>query len=357
MAKRIALCCDGTWDNTASNTNVFRLFNSIRVSATQMPFYDTGVGSDGNPLERLFGGAFGNGLFQKIKDGYTKIAHIYEQDDELFLFGFSRGAYTARSIAGMITACGLPTKNFSEDLVNTAFDAYRNKDKRAALLATLNNCSMYPAKITMLGVWDTVGSLGIPAIFGGIDPLRYGFLDTGLNPNVLHAYHALAIDERRRAFPPTLWNSPAVPGQTIEQVWFSGVHCDVGGGYPSAETDSGSALSDITLGWMMQKATALGLDLDPAALKSFVPLQLHFALDAIHESWKPFWGFPTRRTIPPNSSLSNTVLARFTHDTTYRPQNLRYESGVWDPTCALSQILESLDPDSTIAKTTTALNA
>jgi uncharacterized protein (DUF2235 family) len=116
---------------------------------------------------------------------------------------------------------------------------------------------MFSPKITMVGVWDTVGSLGIPAIFGGVSPLLYGFLDTSLSSSILHAYQALAIDERRAEFPPTLWTA-AAPGQTMEQVWFSGVHCDVGGSYPA--DSSGSALSDLTLAWMMNKAAALGLE-------------------------------------------------------------------------------------------------
>ncbi len=198
------------------------------MSAAQVPHYDDGVGSDGLVVQKVAGGAFGTGLFQKIKEGYTKLAHDYEKGDEIFIFGFSRGAYTARSLAGMIGVCGLPTANFSDEVVDKAFEAYRNKDERTALLADLNKtCNLFDANITMVGVWDTVGSLGIPALFGGVAPLLYGFLDTSLNPKILNAYQALAIDERRGEFPPTLWTSPS-PGQTVEQVWFSGVHCDVG---------------------------------------------------------------------------------------------------------------------------------
>src|SRR5580704_13613814 len=137
MGKRIVFCADGTWDGTSNNTNVLKIFNATLVSSDQMPFYDNGVGADGTPIEKLTGGAFGAGLFQKIKDGYSRIADVYEDQDEIFIFGFSRGAYTARSIAGMIAACGLPTKNPDANLVNTAFAAYRNKDQRAALLGTL----------------------------------------------------------------------------------------------------------------------------------------------------------------------------------------------------------------------------
>ena len=132
MSKRIAYCADGTWDTATSHTNVYKLFKALTVSATQMPFYDDGVGANGNPIIKLVGGAFGTGLWQKIKEGYSKIAHVYEAGDSVFIFGFSRGAYTARSLAGMIGAAGLPTANFSDDVVNTAFDAYRagNTDLR-----------------------------------------------------------------------------------------------------------------------------------------------------------------------------------------------------------------------------------
>ena len=232
MNKRIAYCADGTWDKSSNNTNVYKLFKSLTVGAEQMPFYDDGVGADGNPVSRLLGGAFGTGLWQKIKEGYTKISQVYEAGDSLYLFGFSRGAYTARSLAGMIAACGLPTKNFTNDLVDTAFNAYRAKGVgRSALLATLSNCDMVNnPKIAMLGVWDTVGSLGIPAAIGLDDPILYGFLDTSLHPNVLNAYHAVAIDEMRDEFPATLWTSQPAPGQTLQQVWFTGVHSDAGGG-------------------------------------------------------------------------------------------------------------------------------
>jgi uncharacterized protein (DUF2235 family) len=167
MSKRIVFCADGTWDTPECATNVFGLYNGLTIASDQIAFYDTGVGSDGTPLEQLTGAAFGEGIFQKIKDGYTKIAHAYDQDDEIFIFGFSRGAYTARSLAGMIAVCGLPTGSFDDTLVNDAFQAYRNKDQRAAFQAKYP--LIYDAKIKMVGVWDTVGSLGIPAIFGGVE--------------------------------------------------------------------------------------------------------------------------------------------------------------------------------------------
>jgi uncharacterized protein (DUF2235 family) len=326
MNKRIVFCADGTWDNSGKNTNVYRIFKAMQTTADQVPYYDDGVGSDGLPLEKLTGGAFGAGLFQKIKDGYTKIAQVYEQGDEVFLFGFSRGAYTARCLGGMIAICGLPTASFTNDAVETAFQAYRNKDQRAALLAQLNQtCNLFDAKLSMIGVWDTVGSLGIPAIFGGVSPLIYGFLDTSLHPDVLHAYHALAIDERRAEFPATLWTASA-PGQTLEQVWFCGVHCDVGGSYP--DDPDGTALSDLTLAWMMSKAAALGVEFDPTvAAKYSLPMDPKYALDTKHESWNLLWAFPRRRPIDAESTIASSVFLRTENDGSYRPGNLTFAGG------------------------------
>jgi len=324
MSKRIVFCADGTWDDPQNQTNVYKLFRALPITSDQAPYYDDGVGSDGTPLQKLGGGAMGDGLFQKIKDGYTKIAHVYEQDDEIFLFGFSRGAFTARSLAGMIAICGLPTANFDDDMVNVAFQAYRNPAQRAALLASLDNYNLYDAKIKMVGVWDTVGSLGIPALFGQVDPILYGFLDTNLHPDVQNAYHALAINERRQEFPATLWTppNPPNPGQRLEQVWFAGVHCDVGGGYPE------TGLSDITFSWMLGKAIALGLEVDPGVAGQYGTLAATYALDTIHESWNLLWLFPKSRPIAVTATLSNSVGIRCQFDISYQPGNLTLVGGV-----------------------------
>lgn len=324
MSRRIAFCADGTWDGVGNNTNVYKLSKAILpIPGDQYSFYDDGVGSDGQPLEKALGGAFGVGLFQKIKDGYSSISSVFEPGDEVFIFGFSRGAYTARSLAGMIAACGLPTKNPDPNLVNTAFQAYRDKGQRAALLATLSAYGMTDAKMTMVGVWDTVGSLGIPAIFGGVSPSLYGFLDTSLNPKILNAFHAVAIDERRAEFPATLWTSTPAPGQSIEQVYFCGVHSDVGGGYGD-DPSTGTALSDITLAWIMGKAQALGLTMDPAVLAEYPnPMDAKYALDSKHESWNVLWLFPKSRDIDASATLANSVEVRCQNDNAYRPRNLK----------------------------------
>jgi uncharacterized protein (DUF2235 family) len=321
VSKRIIYCADGTWDDTQNETNVYKFFKGLTTTASQIPFYDDGVGAEGNLFEHLAGGAFGLGLWREVKEGYTAIAHVYEAGDQVFLFGFSRGAYTARSLGGMIAAAGLPTENFSDALVDTAFRAYRDKANRAAILSTLSASKMDDAKITMIGVWDTVGSLGIPALVGGVDPILYGFLDTSLHPDVLNAYQALAIDERRCEFPATLWTTPSSPTQTVEQVWFAGVHCDVGGGYPE------EGLSDITLSWMMDKGKALGLEFLDAVWVRYGTVPAKLALDTLHESWTPLWGFPKSRPIQSGSLLGNSVLIR-TEESGYRPRNLQFSGGV-----------------------------
>jgi uncharacterized protein (DUF2235 family) len=342
MSKRILFCCDGTWDDSGKNTNVYKIYKAMQVSAGQIPFYDDGVGADGTPIDRLLGGAFGTGLFQKVKDGYSKIAQVYEKGDNIFVFGFSRGAYTARSIAGMIAICGLPTSDFSDQVVETAFHAYRDKDDRAKLLSGLNqSCNMFDAQLTMVGVWDTVGSLGIPSLLGAVDPILYGFLDTSLHPDIQQAYHALAIDERRVEFPATLWTSQPNPGQVLEQVWFTGVHRDVGGSYP--DDPDGTALADITLGWMMSKAAALGVVFAAdVQAKYSVPVDAKCALDQKHESWTPLWAFPRSRPIAANATLSNSVSVRCQHDASYRPGNLKFADpdGQLSPQYAITQTVE-----------------
>lgn len=273
-------------------------------------------------------GAFGQGLFSKIQDGYTKIAHVYEPGDEIFLFGFSRGAYTARSLAGMIANCGVPTGAFNDNCVTQAFAAYRDPVNRASILAGLTACRLGAPTIQMVGVWDTVGSLGIPAIFGEVDQKTFGFLDTGLHPDVKNGYHCLALDEKRAQFPATLWTSAPAEGQTIEQVWCSGCHGDVGGGTAlGGGVDAGTRLCDITMGWMMGKAQALGLTFNPAIATQFGTLPAEYALDAIRESWTPADGPQHLRPVAADAEVSNSVAVRVKYALTYVPGSLTVNNG------------------------------
>ncbi|MGA8729103.1 MAG: DUF2235 domain-containing protein [Terracidiphilus sp.] len=328
MSKRIVYCADGTWQTPLNNTNVYRLYKALLVTSDQVTFYDDGVGADASGISRVLQGAFGEGLFQKIMDGYTKIAHVYEVGDEIFLFGFSRGAYTARSLAGMIANCGLPSGSFTDNCVSQAFAAYRDPVNRATILASLGACGFADAIIRMVGVWDTVGSLGIPAIFGGVEESQYGFLDTGLHPDVKNAYQCLAIDEVRPQFPATLWTSTPAADQTIEQVWFSGCHSDVGGGVPQAGgVDAATRLCDITMGYMLAKAQSLGLTVDPTVAAQYGTLPAEYALDAINESWAPQDGPQHLRPIDPKAKIANSVAVRIQYALTYTPANLTLSGG------------------------------
>ena len=188
-------------------------------------------------------------------------------------------------------------------------------------------CDLFDAKLTMVGVWDTVGSLGIPAMFGGVEPALYGFLDTTLHPDVLNAYHAMAIDERRAEFPATLWTSSPAPGQTLEQVWFCGVHCDVGGSYP--DDSDGSALSDLTLAWMMSKASALGLEFDAGGCSRNTRFRWIRSLRSTRNT-NPgiaYGHFRKADPSPPIPPFRTAYLSRCEHDSSYRPGNLTFTNG------------------------------
>ncbi len=351
MAKKILLCADGTWNEPAASTHVYRIFKAISSSATQCPIYDDGAGPDGcNPLSLLGRRDFGDALDRKIKDGYTRISHLYNKGDQVFLFGFSRGAYTARCLAEMISVCGLAANGMDDNLATLAFLAYRehNVGRRRQLLSSLRkDYWLEDTEITMLGVWETVGSRGIPAIFAGIDMQQHGFLDTTLHPNVKHGYHAVAIDERRQEFPAALWSGTPVPGQVIEQVYFAGVHCDVGGACAEGE------LSQITLGWMIDKARALGVSFDPAVYQRYTAIAPEHALDPKHESWSGNWGFPRTRSIAEDACISNSVHIRLLHDASYRPANLNQHDGVLAPTYGVIPVLSGMETFAAVAAAST----
>jgi uncharacterized protein (DUF2235 family) len=341
MSKRIVFCADGTWDAPLTSTNVYRIYKALTVSASQVTYYDDGIGSEATGLSRVLQGAFGQGLFQKIQDGYTQIAHVYEPGDQIYIFGFSRGAYTARSLAGMIAICGMPSGTFSDDCVTQAFTAYRSPASRASILGGLSAYALQNAAIQMVGVWDTVGALGIPAIFGGVDESTYGFLDTSLHPDVKIACQCLAIDEHRPQFPATIWTSTPAPGQTLNQIWFSGCHGDVGGGTPQGgPVDGGTRLCDITLGWMIAQAQAAGLTFDPTAIAPYGTFAVKYALDAINETWNPVDGPSHLRSIPANSSVANSVSVRIQYAETYAPGNLTINEGALDDGYALVNIVD-----------------
>ena len=334
MPKKLILCADGTWNTphgyevAVNDTNVRKIFCALATNESQQPFYDSGVGTNGTPIDHLVGGAMGEGLFQKIQECYRFLIDAWSPGSSIYLIGFSRGAYTVRSLGGMLARFGVPTKNLDDQAAQRVFAAYRERDpeKQAAMKYALEQqYDIQGAGVRMIGVWDTVGSLGIPGLlFELLDDHKYGFLDTALHPSVQNAYHAVSLDERRRQFEPTLWTNPdgsdRVNDAQMQQVWFCGVHCGVGGGY------SPSDLSDISLAWMMRKAMDCGLTFTDEAMKKYLPVDRRKAAGTAHDEWKLVpWGIPKHRTVPQRSFVANTVQARLDQLPEYQPPNLNLE--------------------------------
>ena len=252
--KNIAVCFDGTGNEYGDNkTNVVRICEIATADDSQLVFYDPGVGTGGWDYDQSKGDvkakrdkATGRGLQDNVEDGYRFLMENYRQGDRVFIFGFSRGAFTARSLGGMLYRCGLLRPGL-DNLVKHASEVYNRKNDGldAGFKATFSRT----CPVHFVGVWDTVKSL----------TLHEGkkFHDARLNPEIKNAYHAIALDEMRKDFPPCLWDEKNISdGQMVEQVWFAGVHSDVGGWYDEHE------LSDISLRWMLEKAEACGLLLD-----------------------------------------------------------------------------------------------
>lgn len=258
--KRIAICFDGTWNRPEVNigeefpTNVLQFARAIRPTdgngVEQVVFYDWGIGSY---HDELLAGATGHGLEKNVMDGYRFLVHNYEPGDNIFLFGFSRGAYTARSLCGMINNCSILRKE-NAYLIQNAFRLYKTKKHKANSDHAMKWKQQFAVEertpIEFVGVWDTVGALGLPFTFFGLIKDQDLFYDREIGSNIRTARHALSLDEHREDFEPTLWEPRA--GTDIEQVWFAGVHSDVGGGY--GPDKQGHILADIPLLWMANEA-------------------------------------------------------------------------------------------------------
>ncbi len=268
MAKNIVICSDGTGNRggVGNETNVWRIYNAIdRRTGTgereQIAHYDDGVGTDNNKYFKAFTGAFGWGFTENVKTAYKYLVTHYEpgdpengeDPDDIYLFGFSRGAYTSRALAAFITTCGIIA--YSKDKLDAELDdeidilikeyARRIDGKIETSIKTLG------AKIKFIGVWDTVSAIGLPFDIA-IERLilrffKFKFKDQNLGDLVIRARHALAIDDQRRTFHPVLWNEKSSSCKDIEQVWFSGMHSNVGGGYPK------QGMSYVALDWMAQE--------------------------------------------------------------------------------------------------------
>jgi uncharacterized protein (DUF2235 family) len=294
--KRIVICADGTWNKLDQGdeesgkrrpTNVTKIARAVLARAPdgvdQVVCYHNGVGTAG-PLDQVTGGAFGNGIEENIRVLYRFILYNYVEGDELFFFGFSRGAFTVRTLAGFMNRYGLVRKQ-DDYYVPEMYQCYeRNIAKGSPEWQRIFIRSEEPRKgqsriekvrdcppIKFIGVWDTVGALGAPGLIGHyFNGDKFQYHDIELNDFIRYAVHALALDERRKPFQPSIWKKPAGWTGHLEQAWFAGVHSNVGGGY------RWDGLANEALHWIAAHAMAQGLALDKDYLSHFEP---HFESD------------------------------------------------------------------------------
>jgi uncharacterized protein (DUF2235 family) len=345
--RNIVICCDGTSNEySRDNSNVVRLYQMLDGDVdSQAAFYDPGVGTFASAaallpvskrVTRLLGLAIGYGLTSNVEDGYRFLMTQWRPGDQVFLFGFSRGAYAARALAAMVYRCGLLAPGL-ENLVpyasalasSVAPDSWRVARGFARTFSR-------PCPIRFLGLWDTVSSIG-----WAWDPRSLPCTKT--NPDVQTVRHAVAIDERRAFFRPNLWGA----GVDIKQVWFAGVHCDVGGSY----TPERSGLSQIALRWMADEAVSAGLRLDGARSERILSTPPPDHRAPANESLKGWWklaeyypkvarrqvtapdgtvtwetirrlNLSHLRVVPEGSLIHRSVIARRDDLSTYRPTNL-----------------------------------
>ena len=276
MSKNIVVCYDGTSNEYGThNTNVVKTFEAIVRDETQIAFYDPGVGTLsflgralGKKVGIVLGLAFGYGIRQNIEDGYEYLMDRFESGDSVFIFGFSRGAYTARGLAGMIHQFGILQKG-SKNLIPYVSKMYFKKDKKKnfSVIKTFKETFSHVCQPHLIGLWDTVGALG--------PNLSKKFPDLKLNPDIKYGFQAISIDEKRRPYKVILWDeSKKTDNQVIEQVWFPGVHSEVGGGCSKDEW----SLPDISFAWMMDKASECGLKLKDDwrdGLKQYADVDMH----------------------------------------------------------------------------------
>src|SRR5512134_3999930 len=372
MERNLALFFDGTWneretgEDAARNTNVLRMYAAVRpvhAGREQVAKYFEGVGT--RWYDRIRGGAFGYGLDQNICAGYRWLVEYYRPADRVEVFGFSRGAYTARSLVGMVRNSGLVVRfdrvtpsgrmrvpfdelaaderdEVLDDMVERAYELYRDRGDamrpKGQVAARFRADYAIEIGVRCLGVWDTVGALGIPlGVFEPLNDERYRFHDTKLTRIVENAFHAVALDEHRDPYRATLWEPADADhvGQRIEQAWFPGAHADVGGGYADDRR-----LADLALQWMHERAEETGLGLAPVELGA--PAAVLAVQARIHDSFGDFLGgvWATLRqerhyrTVGQMAdgpqSLDASVLARVSGGTDaegrpYAPRNLGFE--------------------------------
>jgi uncharacterized protein (DUF2235 family) len=350
-SRRLVLLFDGTWNKPESNTNVERLRQLIALrdpaGIEQLINYLPGVGVSPG-LTHLLGGAFGYGLSDNVIEGYRWLCAVWQPGDDIYLFGFSRGAYTARSLSGLIRKCGLLKRaadgSVAKADISAAYDFYRDVTTRPDDPAAVAFRASHSTEVDIhfIGVWDTVGSLGIPdtASWFPYARSRYQFHDTELSKIVKYAYQALALDEHRADFAPTVWTrNPYTlkPGETptskkleqieIEQRWFIGSHSDVGGGNDrDGAGRKPDPLPDLPLAWLQRKAIDTGLAcsglLIPVADADMGMPRNSYAefMYGIYKEFKP----PFDRTlgIGVNEKVDDSVWQRWLADASYRSPSL-----------------------------------
>jgi hypothetical protein len=341
MSKQLIVCCDGTWQNINSiyPTNVAKLFQAIPVSSDNVVFYGEGVGT-GNWADRLFGGALGWGLDKNIQDAYRFLCSNYAAGDRIYLFGFSRGAYTVRSLVGLIRAVGmLPRLGIRQ--IPKAYTAYQDAKSKPSNRRNLklretdeqlqkfrqDSAREYgddyhaEVEITFLGCWDTVGALGIPDQIPWL-PLdqiinrQYQFHNTKLSSKILHARHAVSIDENRKEYDVTKMEPAQNAPNQVKQVWFPGGHGCIGGG-----TKANSPLANAALLWMMDEVEALNLGLN------FNRAQIEDGIETDPNIFFPnnlaFSNTPNDRKILDIDTLHSSVDRRWQTCACYRPKSLK----------------------------------
>lgn len=365
MARNICIFSDGTGqaggDNPINWTNVYRLYKSTRAidPVRQICFYDPGLGAHPDGEEpglvrralNILSQATGYGITTNIVDCYTALLLSYEPGDQIFLFGFSRGAYTVRSLGGAIGLCGVPpglpklarwselqrslahdVRTIAEEAVTRVYQERDETKRHEAAAAFRRRYGSEELPPTFVGVWDTVRALGVKGL-NSFTLGRHSFNNNRLHKGVPHGRQALAIDENRKTFAPELWEEDEENPDRIKQVWFAGVHTDVGGGYGLK-----MGLSDITLDWMLKEATAIPqpLIVDPALPASLTPDALGKQHDQLRSGWIPFTpgtreGFVPLRPSQGGCPIFGTVPPRFEAPEVqilderrpYRPQALR----------------------------------
>ncbi|MBD2508914.1 DUF2235 domain-containing protein [Nostoc muscorum FACHB-395] len=327
--KRLVICCDGTWQQLTSAypSNVVKLAQSVKPMASdgvaQIVFYDEGVGAEG---QKVLGGATGLGIDRNIEDGYRFLSLNYVSGDEIYLFGFSRGAYTVRSLAGMIYCSGLLDRPHVTK-AHEAYELYRKRGVKPKDQEAVEYRQAYGDRvpIALLGCFDTVGALGIPGIpaFSKLSEQlnkRYRFHDTTLNKCVQNALHAVAIDEIREVFDVTpMTKHPDAENQRVIQKWFPGAHGCVGGG-----TKEHSGLSDAALQWMIDSIgeMQLGLDFDTSVIPTGINpnYECDFKNDA---GFFKLAGIKFREVSDVIEDLHESTINRLKSRKDYRPKNLQ----------------------------------